>query len=187
MPHRQRGRVLPVDGITAVKNQLSNLGWNNNQLADYAALSVSTIKRMLQGKPTDLASLKSALTVLGLAKYLEKIQFASPVSAWQELLSPKSAPIFPVDRGPSHPTDPQSFFMNATFQDNKLPQIKSVLMDLDEQLIDSECIIDEQNGRLTVSGVFTSEARASVEATIRHLERLSTSCRLTGDIRPVVE
>jgi hypothetical protein len=140
----------------------------------------------LTPEPKDLDSLNTALRTLGLTvdPYLQKIQPAPPAST---PLSPTALPVSTISVGilPSAPNTYQSFYMNATYQDTKIPQIRCALTALKEQLIDSEVIFDTADGRLTVSGVFTDEARDSIEATIRHLERLFTSCQLTGDIQCV--
>lgn len=183
MNQRQRGRSLSADGIAAVRKGLSARGWSNQFLADETELSVSTIKRMLRGEPKDTDTLDRALGALGLMidPHLEKIQLAPPATT-PALPPAQTSPEIPVEILPAHPNLLLSFYMNATYQDTKIPQIRCALTALKEQLVDSEVIFDTQDGRLTVSGVFTPDARCSIEATIRHLERLFTSCKLTGDI-----
>ena len=180
MSQRQRGRSLSACGIAAVKTELLRRGWNNQLLADHALLSISTIKRMLRGEPKDVASLNAALETLGLTidPHLKKIQLP-PASV---VLASEPIPVTPVEIVAPNPNTHLSFYMNAIYQDTKIPQIKCTLVALKEQLVDSEIIFDTQSNRLTISGVFTPEAQASIEATIRHLERLFTNCRLIGDI-----
>ena len=180
MRQRNRGRSLSADDLTAVRTELSTRSWNNQLLADYTALSLSTIKRMLKGKPVDLSSIKATLEFLGLSvdPYLNKIQLVP--SATTLALEPSL--ISSVEIVEATPNTLPSFYMNATYSNTKIPQIKCVLAALKQQLVDSEVILDVSENRLTVSGVFTPETRSDIEATIRHLERLFISCQLTGDI-----
>lgn len=180
MSQRQRGLSLSADGIAAVQTELLNREWSKRMLADHAELSISTIKRMLKGKPKDLASINQAFETLDIALDLaaHSLQPAQPILA--TVL--EALPVSQVAIVPVNPNTLLSFYMQATYLDLKIPQIRCALVALKEQLMDGEVIFDTRDNCLTVSGVFTPDAKASIEATIRHLERLFTSCKLTGDI-----
>lgn len=182
MSQRKRGRSLSADGIAAVQTELSSRGWSYRMLADHAELSISTIKRMLNGEPKDACSLQQAFETLEIALDVAThlIQPAEPVPSIT--LVADSASLVEVVQVSSNTI--LTFFMNATFLDTKIPQIRCALVALREQLLDGEVVFDEARNQLTVSGVFTPEAKASIEATIRHLEKLFLSCQLTGDIAP---
>lgn len=177
---RKRGQSLSEDGIAAVRHELDQRDWSLDMLVGFSGLSPSTITRMLRGDRVDRDSLNAALGVLGLEVdvWTESIQSLPPTEA---LTSPAITPsvLPPI-------STLYSFYMNATFLDTNLLQIRCVLTALKKELIDSRVkfhLEGDDIPRITVSGVFAPEKKSAIEATVSHLESLLLTCTLTGDLK----
>lgn len=171
MVSRQRGSALSKEIIESIRFELAERGWAQEYWADAAHVSVSTVKRLLQGRRLDPSTLQSALGALGL-NMRDCIVLPQQATIHTSVLLNKDTP--------TH--DGLGFYMIATFVDTKRPQIESALRGLQALLVDSKVIFHEGSCGLTVSGTFESDKKKQIEMTIKHLEALFTTCTVTGDL-----
>lgn len=179
MSDRKRGRILPASGITAIHAKLHQRGWTRKTYADKVQLSQSTIARMLRGERVDYTTLVAALSVFGLDVDLcirkqEKAELVPPV----QMVATKV------------PTDTViSFYMDAIYPNNETNEamIRRLVEVLQKHLIDSNVDFLDDDGRVTVVGVFTPEKQSDVEALLRQIDSLCTRMNVEPDFSVILK
>jgi hypothetical protein len=175
---RKRGVSLSKEGVNIVRKTQSLQGWSQDIWAAKAYLSISTIKRFVNGTKIDRSSFDAACTALDLdpnALMLipnKRLDSNTPPIP-QEVLS--SLVPLPPEQSPaqhSHPLD-QSFMITGIFSPNKLEEIEAALAHL-EALLGNDCtftLMPDKNC-LAVSGKFSANKEVLVKAALMHLRRL---------------
>lgn len=168
MTPRKRGYLLTGNGKHLFLSALTLRGWSQTALSTYSGLSRSTVGRFVRGKAVDYYSVQVMLKELGLEIRDCIIQPSPTFSTLTEEYAPALIP-----------DTLKAFFMNAQYDPNKGLKIQCLLDALENCLVDSDVIIQEHRGQLSVVGVFEPECQADIEAVLCHLEKLCDRCTLT--------
>ncbi len=184
MGKRNRGTMaLSVEGLEIVKTAVHQERLTQNEWADKAYTSVSTVKRLIKGSPVEPSSLCSLLKALGLKvensyilKQPEKVQ-PLPLTYTCEQTE-NIQPLLQLPEILSLQYQP-GVFMTATFTEDKRSQIERGIRHLEKLLIDGKITFSENRGAVTVSGDFCEENREHIEMTIAELEKFFTSRKIT--------
>ncbi|NER95058.1 MAG: hypothetical protein F6J86_14680 [Symploca sp. SIO1B1] len=167
---RNRNTVaVSEEGLSIIRGGIATRGWNQSHVADFADISLSTIKRLLRGDFVDRSSLEECLKALELKLDEEYIVKKIDTLEARQRTDDKVA-ISTIQPG---------IFMSGTFTEDKRLQIERVLRHLQKLLIGSQINLRDDQGVVTVSGEFSEDKRLHIEATILELKNLFTSIEVT--------
>lgn len=162
---RKRGQALKQEGIEVIQEQLANKGWTQQLWADYAFISLSTVKRLLRGEQLDQKTLYSALESLGIDLNGLSIQ--------------KQIRQHGLDSLSEETHSQPGFFMTGTFANINRSRLKLAIQHLQKLLTDSQVTYHEDQSGVTVTGVFEESKRQHIEMAIQHIEKELSSCEVT--------
>lgn len=186
MGQRNRGIALSEDGIKVARAALCGKGWTLEYWSLEAYLSLSTIKRLLNGERVEESSLRSALK-------------AFSVEFQDNYIIPKQSKKLPVISLPYIPVQAENtkllqqsladsssqyefgVFMTATFIQDKRLQVEKGIQHLEKFLVNTQVTFleDKETGTVAVSGDFCEKNRKHIEVAIAHLEKLFTTWEVT--------
>ena len=164
MGRKSRGIALSLDSIETIRDALSARRLTQEAWSYKAYVSVSTVKRLLNGERVDRTSLHAALEAIGLS--------INNIPTQADTLTPAPLRMNLDIGGPG-------IFMTATFVYTKRSQIERAIHHLQTLLINSEVMFTDSNDGVTVSGDFEEHNRTQIEMTIAQLERMFTSYTIT--------
>jgi DNA-binding XRE family transcriptional regulator len=195
---RQRNRgtlALSTAGKAAVRKAQALKGLTQQELADRSHVSVTTIKRLLQGKKVDPTCLNETLLSLGLELQDSLIQVRATLKEPIGALNAQCLDGTPylnmgLQYGSTYPETGDSntlpkrppecsslqgktgVFMTGRFSQDKTQEVEMAVDHLKSLLIGGEVDYTEDGKGFTLRGSFEEEKRALVEQTLDVLENL---------------
>lgn len=169
---RSRGVEISEEGKSLLREQSKQKGWSQEKWAALAFVSISTIRRLLQGVRVDRGNFDAAFKALG----LNPDDFIAPRDNQQDSTTPpSSSPILqPPDQSHTeHSGSLQRFMITGTFTPNKLAEIEVALVHL-EKLLQTNAtftLVRDRNS-LALSGTFSENKKPEIELALMHLEKL---------------
>lgn len=174
---RNRSSIgLSEEGVLAVRKHLSFKRLSQWEWSFQSHVSVSTAKRLLQGKAVDSSYFKALINTLEL-EISEHHLCAKPVSISFSPRTPKKSNTAPKKN--------PGIFMTVVFNQEDRFDVEVVVEHLRKLLIDSEVLFSEDGESVSLHGNFSEDRRKHVEMTIARLEHLSISCEKTISISSV--
>ena len=176
---RRRNSVsISEEGKTIVREVLRSQDCSIQKWATNATISISTIKRLMNGTKIDRYCFDALCTVLHLyphdliAPPNNQLYSVTP-PVIEEVSPPLVTP--PSERSPAQHsgTHLQSFMITGTFSSNKLAEIEVALAHIGK-LLQNNCtftLVPEDNS-LAVSGTFSEDKKPHVKMALMHLEKL---------------
>jgi hypothetical protein len=171
---RQRNNVRLTEAAKLnVRTKLSQKGWTQFDWSSFGAASLSTVKRLLAGKPIDPAVFNALIQALELE--LEEAHII------RNTCIPVAMPavVEASSNGVRSTNYQRGVFMTGRYIQSNKAQIDLALKHLRELMMDAEFCFEEKDGAIMVSGTFSEENAPQVEMTIKRLENLLTSSKVT--------
>ena len=177
---RNRNSVsLTSDCIDSIRHELRKKGWKYKIWSDFGYSSVSTIRRLLEGKLIDIGGFKSLTDALEIE--IPEICIARKAKNTEPTLLMK------LTISGTHTTDGTSqsshfgFIMTAIFDKDKRMDMELAILHLQSLLVDpnnSHIFFKESEGAVVVTGKFSKENRSHIDLAISRIDSLS-NCKVT--------
>ncbi|MFB2921601.1 hypothetical protein [Aerosakkonema funiforme] len=183
---RKRNRdslYLSKEGQTRVEETRLNKFWSKTDYRWFgkAEVSLSTLKRFLNGKPISRSNFFQLCSALGIQEWesliaLDNKQDSTAIALPQPQISQ------PPDPLSTQPLENRllSFMITGTFTQDKQAEIEVALTHL-EKLLRDNCtitLVPEKNS-LAVTGTFSESKKPEVEVALMHLEKLMLEYNFT--------
>ena len=156
-------------------------GWNKTEPAwhDLAGVSLSTLKRFLNGEGVTIANFRSLSEVVGIKDWYSLIDWEQSDSAAvaQVMLESNKEPVFRTSNSAEN-----AVTITGVFDAYLRLEVEMTSERLIELLHDGKLSIKQEAntlGGVLIQGIYSPEKQLQIETVLYHLQKLLISCNIT--------